>query len=117
MERDRIEELKPNQEAAQKTFRDSCGCDVAVNVKYDTFPTADDMKNIDNTLESLVSSTKAICEKPADKAAVCSALSEVEISFVQHESAVKLEGKKIVANTGAQSYSTDLMFTSVFNTF
>lgn len=116
-ERDRADELKPAAEKAQSAVKTLCGCDVHVSVKFDSFEKADDMRNVERTLESLEASVKHQCEKEVDKKALCDALTDVEIDHEHGQSSVKLDGKKLVATTGSQSYSSDTMITKVMNQF
>jgi len=116
-ERDKIDELTPKAQAVQNTLKSACGCDVHVGVKWDSFDTAGDMAHVDRTLESLESATKTQCAKDADKKALCENVSDVEIQYHKDSSAVTMDGKKIVATTGPNNYSTETMFTDVMKMF
>ncbi|MFN8391654.1 MAG: hypothetical protein U0136_15300 [Bdellovibrionota bacterium] len=116
-ERDRADDIKPKQEEVQKKFKETCGCDVHVNVKFESYATVDDMAYIDQSLDSLSSAASAYCEKEADKKALCESLTEVEFSFAKDESTAKLEGKKISVTTGPHSYASDTAFSTILNKF
>ena len=75
------------------------------------------MSGVEETLDSIQSSTKAHCEKESDKKAICENVTDFEVSYEGSQSSVKAEGKKVVTTAGPSSYSTESMITEVLDKY
>jgi hypothetical protein len=116
-ERDKVDELQPKIKETKEGIKSACGCDVAVDVKFDTYKTVDTMSSIGTVLGGVVNATKNYCVKPADKKALCSNLSTVEISWTTSLDHPKMEGKTLKLHTAPASYNTESETTKVLNSF
>jgi chitodextrinase len=80
-ERDKIDEMTAKMADAKASIKGDCGCDVAITAKWDTYKDASAMGGVASVLSSLKTVAHSHCQKPADKTAVCSGLTAVEVSF------------------------------------
>jgi hypothetical protein len=114
-ERDKLDELTPKVADAKSQIKAACGCDVAVNVKYDTYKSAGDMSGISNVLDSVKGAAKSHCVKPADKTALCTSLNTVEISLAGDSPS--MEGKTLKAHCNAGQYNTQSDINRIFDKY
>jgi hypothetical protein len=116
-ERDKIDELTPKVADAKTNIKASCGCDVGIDVKFDTYKAADDMRNISRSLDAVTAASKNYCVKPSDKKAFCGNVSSVEVSWALSIDPPKMDGKKLVMHSNYLSYNSDTNLAVVFNKF
>jgi hypothetical protein len=114
-ERDKIEELGPHVADAVASVKADCGCDVAVSVKFDTYPDASSMSGVTPLLTGLKGAAKSHCAKPADKQALCSSLSAVEITYSGE--APIMVGKTLKAHSEGGSHSGEHDLSELFDHF
>ena len=117
-ERDRVDELQPKVKETKDAIKSACGCDTALNVKFDTYKTVGDMSAIPHTLGAITSATKNYCVKPADKKAFCGNVSAVEIAWASSVDSPKMEGKTLKTHTGGGgTYNSESQIIKVLNAF
>ncbi len=63
-------QVAPAVKKAQTTFKNSCGCALAINVS-DTLKTKDEMKQAVNTCDSIVEEAPKYCNDADSKKAMC----------------------------------------------
>jgi hypothetical protein len=73
-ERDKQKELATNIAATKADLKSRCGCNVAIDVKWDSYATASDMNTISGGLADLVEATKDNCDDATEKKSLCSHL-------------------------------------------
>lgn len=116
-ERDKADELKPVLTSVAADVKTNCGCDVQVSADFDSFPSVDEMSRIDQTLDQFKGAVSKYCEKPADKAEFCKNVASLQVISNKKIDELKLDGKDIKAPTGGTQYTTEAMFSGLFNKF
>lgn len=101
-ERDYKVEVEKTITTSEKEFKDSCGCGLKFNVKWDLFKTTDQMAQAKNIASSLGEGSKTYCNDEGSKKAMC-AMKSFEITLGK-ESKFEFSGGKGVATTDGNSY-------------
>ena len=114
-ERDKAEELKPTLTETKDGMKAACGCDIAVEVKWDSYATVNDMGAIYGALGTLKSNMISHCATEADKKAICENVMGAEIVFGS-DAAVKYSAKKISISTN-EAYAGDSAYSEILDKF
>jgi len=64
-------EVTPAVKTAATTLKQSCGCDVKMDVKLDSFQTVDQLRQVRNAAGNIVDGAPKHCNDAPSKAAVC----------------------------------------------
>ena len=64
-------EVAPALKAAASTLKQSCGCDVKMDVKQDSFQTVDHLRQVRYAAGTIVDNAPRYCSDAPSKAAVC----------------------------------------------
>jgi hypothetical protein len=64
-------EVEPALKTATTTLKQSCGCDVKVNVKQDSFQTVDHLRQVRYSAGTIIDNAPRYCNDAPSKAAVC----------------------------------------------
>ena len=116
-ERDKANELKTAVAAAEAQIKASCGCASKINVKWESYTKANDMRRIPNTLDDITTATKAQCQSPEDKKAYCGNVTGYEISYKLDGGTASLNGKTIVLTTSDAAYPGNAQITAIISKF
>ena len=116
-ERDKIAELSPYVEAAQKTVKTQCGCDIKVAVNWDSFATADLMLHVSNTFAEFDNSAISYCKTDADKKAFCENVSELTVAHADDGGKVAHSDKTLSATLGPVAFPSQRDFNAELNKF
>jgi len=116
-ERDKQEELKPKVADAEKSVQSACGCKVTIQVMWDSYPKADDVFRIPETLEAFSTASQKQCNSPANKKAFCTNLTNLEVGFNKDGGMAELKGKTIKCASNDSSYTGDHQFTAILDKF
>jgi hypothetical protein len=116
-ERDKVDALTPKVKATKDAIKSNCGCDVAVDVKFDGYKAVEDMNYIERSLDSLGTTTKNYCVKDADKKAFCSNVNKAEYTWADSPAAPKMDGKTLKIQTNKGTWVQDSALTAIFNKF
>jgi hypothetical protein len=104
-ERDKAAELKPTVEANAAKIKAACGCEVAVDVKWDSYTKADDMRRITEDLNEVVGAATSQCNSPDNKTAMCKNVKTIEVSFANPVTAPEMKGTTLVTHSNGSSYA------------
>ncbi len=64
-------EVEPALKTATTTLKQSCGCDVKVSVKQDSFQTVDHLRQVRYSAGTIIDNAPRYCNDAPSKAAVC----------------------------------------------
>jgi hypothetical protein len=113
--RDKQKEQLPKVPEAAAAVKGSCGCDVAFDVKWGSYPDADNMWRIPEGLDSLVGAAKAVCTDATEKKIFCE---HVKAYVVQHGSGgAQLDGTTLTCHTDSNSYCGDGQLQQILEKF
>ena len=116
-ERDKIVELGSYVEGTQKTVKTQCGCDMKVDVKWDTFVNADLMLHVSNTFAEFDNSVISYCKTEADKKAFCDNVSELTVAHADDGGKVAHSEKTLSATLGPVAFPSQRDFNAELNKF
>ena len=66
-----VAEVAPALKTAASTLKQSCGCDVKMDVKQDSFQTVDHLRQVRYAAGTIVDNAPRYCNDAPSKAAVC----------------------------------------------
>src|SRR5436190_1192140 len=98
-ERDKVDAVKPGLEQKAKEIKEACGCQVAINVQWDTYTKAEDMNRIIDCATSFAKAAQHQCNNAANKKALCDNVSSLEISYSKSVPKPETKGKAIQAGS------------------
>lgn len=87
---------------ASKDFQLACGCALKMNVNWDSYKKADDMRGVHFLAENFSEDAKGYCKDAETKKAMC-ALKTVDVTFGKDASLKYASGKASITTT-ADSY-------------
>lgn len=118
-ERDKQKEVTPLVTEHGKAVKAACGCEVKLNVKWDSYKKADDMMRVKEVAEAFATAAKAHCESDEDKKLFCANVKAVEISFGKDVGDVEYKEKEktFVAHSNDSSYNGDHQFKPFLDKF
>jgi hypothetical protein len=64
-------DVEPALQTAASTLKKSCGCDVKMSVKQDSFQTVDHLRQVRYTAGNIIDNAPRYCNDAPSKAAVC----------------------------------------------
>ena len=79
-EREKQEEVTKEMPASQAAFKSACGCDLAFDVKWDTFQTFETMRAVHGIIDNVQSYAKDVCTDATAKKNVCK-MKSMSISY------------------------------------
>ena len=102
-------DAEPAVKAAAATLKGSCGCDVKLAVKFDSFKDKDELMNVRNFANAISEGAKPYCSDAPSKAAICK-MKSIEFSNTG-EPTFTFKGGKGVATADSSSYPSWDMIT------
>ena len=106
-------EVAPAVRNAAGALKQSCGCDVKMDVQMSTFQTVDHLRQVRYVAESITEKARGYCTDAPSKAAICK-LKTLEIARTG-TAAFKFAGGKGTASTDESSYPHWDMITTVLD--
>ena len=118
-ERDKKKELEPQIKTALEEGKKACGCDFAVEVKWDGYTKADDMMRIADGVKSYTDAMVQVCESPEDKAAFCKGSKGMKgvVEFLKGDPSFEQKDKVLICKTDGSQYCGEGQVKPVFEKF
>ena len=101
-------QITPAIEAAQKVYKDSCGCALAISVDQDTLKTMDELRQARNVANSIKEGAAKYCTDDASKKAVCQ-MKTLTVTKAKPTAFTFKDGKGVAATDGQSYPSWDMM--------
>jgi hypothetical protein len=79
-ERDKKKEVEAELPAAKAVFKKSCGCDLAFDIKWDTFKTFGAMRAVHGLVDNFQSYAPEVCKDAEARKAICK-MKTISLSF------------------------------------
>lgn len=117
LEREKQKEITPKITEGRAAVKRACGCDPAINVKWDSYKTPDDMFRIPESVAGFSTAATSFCTDAESKKAFCANVSSLNISFNADGGSLTKSGKSFNAGSNGSGYSSDNLFTDFFNKF
>lgn len=117
-ERDKKKELEPKIKDAIAEAKAACGCDFAIDVKWDTYTKADDMFRILEGVTSFTEAEKEVCQSQEDKDAFCKGSKGMKGQVIfQKEPKFEKKDKLLICGSSDSSYCGSHQVKPVFDAF
>jgi hypothetical protein len=115
-ERDKAAELKPQLAADEKAIAASCGCPVALDVKWDSYAAADHMARIGYDADEFAAAAKHQCQSDDDKKAFCKGVKTLHVEYMSSSiGAPELKGTTITSHSNNTSYNGASQFKQILD--
>lgn len=96
--RDKRTEIEPILAKSSADFKAACGCNLKINVNWDSYKSASDMNRLPTTAEQISAGSAAYCKNPGDKAAICK-MKSLDLSFAKEPTDIKFSKGTMSAQT------------------
>lgn len=103
--------VNPIVAKAKSTMKQSCGCDVAIDIKFDTYKSKDELYSVGKFIEKITEGAPAYCKDAPSKTAICK-LKTVKISYQDASPTFVFSSGVGAATTDASSFPSWEMITS-----